>query len=47
MYNTDFKVKYYDIEKELTTKQLNEYKNLIKLKKQISNSKIVVNVLSA
>ena len=34
-------------EKELTIKQLNEYKNLIKLKKQISNSKIVVSVLSA
>lgn len=34
-------------EKELTTKQLNEYKNLIKLKKQISDSKIVVNVLGS
>jgi hypothetical protein len=34
-------------EKEITTKQLNEYKNLIKLKKQISDSKIVVNVLSS
>ena len=33
-------------EKELTTKQINEYKNLIKLKKQISDSKIVVNVLN-
>ena len=34
-------------EKEITTKQLNEYKNLIKLKKQISDSKIVVNVLGS
>jgi hypothetical protein len=34
-------------EKEITTKELNEYKNLIKLKKQISDSKIVVNVLSS
>ena len=33
-------------EKKLTTKQINEYKNLIKLKKQISDSKIMISVLS-
>jgi len=33
-------------EKKLTFKQVNEYKNLIKLKKQITDSK-VVNVLSS
>ncbi len=34
-------------EKKLTYKQLNEYKNLIKLKKQISDSKDMFNILSS